>query len=62
MDKNFDLTVGFAHERFRYSDVAFDGYNYTIVTGVNQNLLTGAYAFPNYNASIVYATVKYKLP
>jgi hypothetical protein len=34
-------------------------YIYNIRTGTNQGYLSGAYAFPNYRASIVYATLTY---
>jgi hypothetical protein len=59
IQKNVELTVGGAYERFRYADAQMDGYNYTQVTGANQNLLSGAYAFPSYNARIVYVNVRY---
>jgi len=59
--RTLEVTVGAAHERFRYSDAQMDGYNYTIVTGTTQNFLSGAYAFPNYNAWIGYLTLKYHL-
>jgi len=60
VDKNFDLTFGYAYENYRYSDASMDGYRYTLVTGANQNLLSGAYAFPDYNAHIGYVKLKYK--
>lgn len=61
LDKNFDLTVGFAHERYRYSDLSFDGYRYTLGGATARNYYSGAYAFPNYNANIGYFTLTYKL-
>lgn len=56
VDKNFDLTIGYAYEQYHNSDISMDGYNYTL----QGNFLSGAYAFPNYNANIIYATLKYK--
>lgn len=60
VDKNFDLTLGYAYENYKFMDAQMDGYRYTPVTGANQNLLSGAYAFPDYNAHIGYVTLKYK--
>jgi hypothetical protein len=58
--KNIDLTLGAAYEKYDYSDLQMDAYLYALRTGTNQNYLSGAYAFPNYKASIVYATVTYR--
>jgi hypothetical protein len=60
VDKNIDVTVGGAYEHYTFDDAQMNGYNYTIVTGTNQNLLSGAYANPNYNAVTGYVTLKYK--
>lgn len=59
VQKNVDLTVGAAYERFKYSDASFDDYRYAPLTGTNQNFLSGAYASPSYNARIVYLTLRY---
>jgi MtrB/PioB family decaheme-associated outer membrane protein len=61
VSKSLDLTAGYAYERFRYSDIAVDNYQYTIGASPNISYLSGAYAFPNYNANIAYlmATVKF---
>ncbi len=61
VDKNIDVTVGGAWERYTFDDAQMNGYTYTPVTGTNQNLLSGAYASPNYKASIFYLNLKYKL-
>ena len=64
-DKSFDLTFGAAYERFRYNDIQMDGYSYTVplvpATATGTSLLSGAYAFQNYNATIVYLTLKYNI-
>jgi MtrB/PioB family decaheme-associated outer membrane protein len=64
LTRNWDLTGGYAYERFRFSDIAIDGYQYTISpggTGITSTAyLSGAYAKPNYNASIIYVTGTYK--
>ena len=61
VDKNFDLTLGYAYEKYSYSDAQLNGYNYTQITGGAANYLSGAYANPNYNANIFYVSLKYKL-
>ena len=58
--RNVDLTVGAAYEKFEFRDVQVDGYIHALRTGTTQNFFTGAYAFPSYEATIVYATVTYR--
>ena len=58
--KQIQLTLGAAYEKYTYQDIQLDGYIYNIVTGVNQSFLTGAYANPNYRATIIYGTVAYR--
>ena len=60
VDKNFDVTLGYAYEDYKYADAQMDGYNYTPLVGTTQHFLTGAYAFPAYRAHIGYLTLKYK--
>ena len=57
--------MGTAFEQYRYSDIAYNGYQYTIPAGTPPNFfgtsyLSGAYAFPNYRANIWYAMVNSK--
>jgi hypothetical protein len=58
--KQLDLSVGAAYEKYDYTDIQMDDYIYNIRTGTNQSYLSGAYAFPNYKASIVYVTLAYR--
>jgi hypothetical protein len=58
--KQLDVTVGAAYEKYDYSDIQMDAYIYNLRVGANQSYLSGAYAFPNYKASIVYATLTYR--
>jgi len=58
--KQVDVTLGAAYEKYTYSDIQMNDYIYNVRTGTNQGFLSGAYAFPNYRASIVYATVSYR--
>jgi len=61
LTKSLDLNAGYAYERYRYSDIALDNYRYTIGAGASASYLSGAYAFPNYTANILYtnATVRF---
>lgn len=64
-DKNWSFTLGYAYERWRYNDAAYDGYQYTIPSpGVTNNTaqsyLNGYLAFNNYNANVVYLLATYK--
>jgi hypothetical protein len=58
--KPLDITAGFAHEKYRYSDIALDGYRNTIGTGTSASYLSGAYANPNYTLNLFYLTARYK--
>lgn len=58
--RNVDLTLGAAYEKYNFSDVQIDGYIYALRTGTTQHFFSGAYAFPSYEATIVYATVTYR--
>ena len=64
-DKNWLFTLGYAYERWRYSDAGYNGYQYTIpfpgvTTNTSQSYLNGYLAFTNYNANIVYLLATYK--
>jgi MtrB/PioB family decaheme-associated outer membrane protein len=58
LTKNIEMTVGAAWEKYKSDDAQFANYNYTQVAG-GQNFLSGAYAFPDYEALLGYLTLKY---
>jgi len=63
-DKNWDFTLGYAYERWRYNDAGYDGYQYTIPfpgvsNNTSQSYLNGYNAFTNYTANIVYLLASY---
>jgi MtrB/PioB family decaheme-associated outer membrane protein len=58
--KPLDITAGWAHEKYRFSDIALDGYQYTIGAGTSASYLSGAYAFPNYTLNLFYIAATYK--
>ena len=64
-DKNWSFTLGYAYDRWRYSDQAYNGYQYTIPfpgvsTNTGQSYLSGYNAFTNYVSNIVYVLATYK--
>ena len=57
------LAIGYAYERFKYSDTQLDGYLPIVpTTGADHNgaFLTGANARPSYNANSVFARLTYR--
>ncbi len=60
LDKQWELTGGFAYERYRYTDDATTGYTYVDGTTTTAAYLSGAYANPDYTAKILYLMAKYK--
>lgn len=56
-DKNIGIEVGYVHEHLKYSDDAYAGYQYYATT---TNYLSGAYANPNYDASLFYTKLNFK--
>ncbi|HUH93558.1 MAG TPA: MtrB/PioB family outer membrane beta-barrel protein [Casimicrobiaceae bacterium] len=63
-DKNWDFTLGYAYERWRYNDAGYNGYQYTIpfpgvTTNTSQSYLNGFNAFNNYETNIVYVLANY---
>ena len=55
------LSVGYAYEKFKYSDAQTDGASLTPTTlGLADLYGTGAYANQSYNANLYFATMTYK--
>lgn len=61
LEKNWEMALGYAYENYSYRDDAYNGYLYVVPgpTVPQTSYLSGAYAYPNYNANIVYTTLKY---
>ena len=64
-NKNWTLTLGYAFERWRYSDAGYNGYQYTIpfpgvANNASQSYLNGYLAFINYNTNAVFLLATYK--
>lgn len=74
VSKNVSLSIGYAHENYKNTDTAANGYYYYFVTstatpttstGVPVNVngssyLTGAYSKPSYTANVVFCAVTHK--
>ena len=66
--KQWEFTGGYAYEKYRYSDIGFDGSGYVVpalVAGVPTvstaaGYTTGQYAFQPYTANIFYLIATYK--
>ena len=62
VNKNFDLTFGFAYENYKFTDAQMDNYQNTptnFAGTANLGIFSGAYAKPSYNANVVYGSLKY---
>ena len=60
VDRNWELTAGYAYEKYRYSDIAYDGTTYVVGAGATSSIVTGQFSFQNYEANILYGIAKYK--
>jgi len=58
--KSLSASIGYAYERFKYSDAQLDNYNFTPTGGTNAAFLTGAYKDQSYKANLVFGGVTYK--
>ncbi len=58
--KSLLASLGYAYERFKYSDAQLDGYQYVVVGGSNAAYLTGAYKDQSYKAHLVFGGVTYQ--
>ncbi len=56
--KHISVAIGYAYEKFKYSDAQLDGYQLIPTDG--GAYLTGAYANQSYNANVYFATLTYK--
>jgi outer membrane receptor for ferric coprogen and ferric-rhodotorulic acid len=56
----WELSAGYAYEKYRYSDIGYDGTRYVAGTGTQSGIVTGQFSFQNYEASILYATAKFR--
>ena len=65
VNKHWQVTGGYAYEKYDYSDDQYNGYQYTIPfpgvsSNASQSYLNGFNAFTNYKANIFYALATYR--
>jgi MtrB/PioB family decaheme-associated outer membrane protein len=65
VDRNWSVTMGYAYEKYGYSDARYNGYTYTIpspgvTNNTSQSYLNGYNAFVPYDANIIYTVVTYR--
>jgi MtrB/PioB family decaheme-associated outer membrane protein len=60
--KSLAASIGYAYERFKYSDAQLDNYNFVPAGPPNTNaaFLTGAYKDQSYKANVVFGGLTYK--
>ena len=60
-DRNWTFTGGYAWERYKYSDLGYDGFTYTLPPATTAaSYFTGEGAFQPYTANIFYLVAQYK--
>ena len=61
VSKTWDLTTGYAFERYRYSDIGYDGFSYTVAPiTTSASYVSGQNALQNYTAQMVYLLGTFK--
>jgi MtrB/PioB family decaheme-associated outer membrane protein len=59
-DKNWELTGGYAYEKYEYDDIGYNGTLYQTSAAATAGVVTGQFSFQPYKASILYGMAKYK--
>ena len=71
LDRQWELTAGYAYEKYRYSDIASDNTRYVAgpaaaplppaaLANNTSSIVTGQFSFQNYEAHIAYLIAKYR--
>jgi hypothetical protein len=64
LDRQWELTAGYAYEKYRFSDIAYDNTGYVAPVGAlasaTSSIVTGQFSFQNYEAHIAYLMAKYR--
>jgi MtrB/PioB family decaheme-associated outer membrane protein len=71
LDRHWELTLGYAYEKYRYSDIAYDDTRYVAgpaaaplppaaLANNQSSIVTGQFSFQNYEAHIGYLTARYR--
>ena len=60
-DRNWSVTGGYAYERYKYSDIGYDGTRYVVPPlTTSASYVTGQYSFQPYRANIFFLLGTYK--
>jgi MtrB/PioB family decaheme-associated outer membrane protein len=59
-DRNWELTGGYAYEKYEYDDIGYTGTRYVTSATNTAGVVTGQYSFQPYKANIIYGMAKYK--
>lgn len=64
-NRNWAFTLGYAYERYRYSDISYTGGQHTVpypavTNNTSQSYLSGYLVNPNYTANIVYGVATFR--
>lgn len=61
VNKQWNLTAGYAWEKYRFDDIGYQGFQYVVPPlNTQASYLTGQSAFQNYTANIFYLVATYK--
>ena len=60
LTKQVELTAGYAHEKYSYSDIGYDNTLYVTSATNTAGLVTGQFSFQPYTVDIVYGIAKYR--
>lgn len=61
ISRSLTALIGYAYERYHFSDAQLDGYNFTPTGGTtNTAFLTGAYKDQSYKANLIFGGMTYK--
>lgn len=62
LSRAWQLTAGYAYEKYRFSDIAYDGTRYVVgaLASNTSSIVTGQFSFQNYEAHIAYLVGKYR--
>jgi MtrB/PioB family decaheme-associated outer membrane protein len=59
--KSLSVTAGYAYEKYTYSDIQTDDYQYVVrSSGFTNTYLTGAYKEPDYKANVYFVGITYR--
>ena len=60
--RQWELTLGYAYEKYRYSDISYDDTQYVAgaLASTSSSIVTGQFSFQDYETHIAYLVAKYR--